>query len=79
MKFKMNIIKFLYYPRRLCDRRYSDNLAVNVDHLHVKRIHFVSFIYIVIEDYTDKRYRTFIFDGNLNISHRKKAQTISKL
>jgi hypothetical protein len=29
---------------------YSDDVTVDVDHLHVKRIHLVSFSYIVIED-----------------------------
>jgi hypothetical protein len=29
---------------------YSDDVAVDVDHLYVKRIHLVSFSYIVIED-----------------------------
>jgi hypothetical protein len=28
----------------------SGDVAVDVDHLHVKRIHLVSFSYIVIED-----------------------------
>jgi hypothetical protein len=29
---------------------YSDDVAADVDHLHVKRIHLVSFSYIVIKD-----------------------------
>jgi hypothetical protein len=28
----------------------SDDVAADVDHLHVKKIHLVSFSYIVIED-----------------------------
>jgi hypothetical protein len=28
----------------------SDNMTSDMDHLHVKRIHLVSFSYIVIED-----------------------------
>jgi hypothetical protein len=28
----------------------SDDATANMDHLHVKRIHLVSFSYIVIED-----------------------------
>jgi hypothetical protein len=28
----------------------SDDVVVDVDHLHVKRIHLVDFSYIVIED-----------------------------
>jgi hypothetical protein len=33
---------------------YSDDVTTDVDHLHVKRIHLVSFSYIVIEDYKRK-------------------------
>jgi hypothetical protein len=29
----------------------SGDVAANVDHLHVKKIHLVSFSYIVIDDY----------------------------
>jgi hypothetical protein len=29
---------------------YSGDVAADVDHLHVKRIHLVDFSYIVIED-----------------------------
>jgi hypothetical protein len=29
---------------------YSGDVATNVDHLHVKRIHLVGFFYIVIKD-----------------------------
>jgi hypothetical protein len=29
---------------------YSNDVAADVDYLHVKRIHLVSFSYIVIED-----------------------------
>jgi hypothetical protein len=67
---KVNHFKKLYYPRQLCDRQCSDDLVADMDHLHIKRIHFMSFVYIVIEDYIKKRYRTFIFHKNLNISHR---------
>jgi hypothetical protein len=30
---------------------YSDDVTADMDHLHVKRIHLVSFSYIVIDDY----------------------------
>jgi hypothetical protein len=30
---------------------YSGDVTADVDHLHVKRIHLVSFSYIVIDDY----------------------------
>jgi hypothetical protein len=33
---------------------YSDDVTTDVDHLYVKRIHLVSFSYIVIEDYKRK-------------------------
>jgi hypothetical protein len=29
---------------------YSDDMAAEVDHLHVKRIHLVRFSYVVIKD-----------------------------
>jgi hypothetical protein len=51
IKFKMDIIwvrliilKSLYYAR-LCGRWCSGDFAADVNHLHVKRIHLVSFIY----------------------------------
>jgi hypothetical protein len=46
---EINHLKKLYYAR-LCSRCYSGDLTADVDHLHVKRIHLVNFVYIVIED-----------------------------
>jgi hypothetical protein len=42
---EINHLKFLYYVRL-----YGGYLIVDVNHLYVKIIHLVSFIYIVIED-----------------------------
>jgi hypothetical protein len=49
---RLVILKKLCYAR-LYGRWCSGNLAANVDHLHVKRIHLVDFIYIVLEDADD--------------------------
>jgi hypothetical protein len=46
---EINNFKNLYYTR-LCGRWCKCDLLADVNHLHVKRIHLVSFIYIVIED-----------------------------
>jgi hypothetical protein len=55
MKFKMDItwvrliiFKKFYYVI-LCGRWCSGDLAANVDHMHVKRIHLVGFVYTIIE------------------------------
>jgi hypothetical protein len=34
---------------------YSGNVATNIDHLYIKRIHLLNFSYIVIEDKEQKK------------------------
>jgi hypothetical protein len=46
---RLIILKNLYYAR-FCDKHCSGDLAAIMNHLHIKRIKLVGFVYIVTND-----------------------------